>query len=876
LVALAAGLLSAQTPLKVTTPKESLGFSPGDDFKVASYTQLETYWKKLAVESPRVRLVDIGATAEGRRQYMAIVSSPENLKRLDHYKEIARRLALAEDLNETQARALAREGKAVVWIDGGLHSNETVGSEQLAEMVYQMASRTDAETLRLLDDTIQLYVSANPDGMELAATWYMHESDPMRRTLASLPRLYEKYAGHDDNRDFYMSNLPETTNLNRQMFSEWFPQIVYDHHQTGPAGTVVFIPPFRDPFNYNLDPLIPLGIEMVGAAMHSRLVEEGKGGSAMRGASSYSAWWNGGLRTVANFHNMIGILTEIVGSPTPGAIPLAPDRQLPQTDLPLPVAPQTWHYRQSIEYEISQNRAVLDYASRYRETLLYNIYRMGRNSIERGSRDSWTISPRRIQALRAAATDSNSATIAPGLYDQVLHDAEHRDPRGYVMPSDQPDFGTAIKFANTLLKNGVTVLRATAAFTAGVKTYPAGTLVVKAAQAFRPHILDMFEPQDYPNDFRYPGGPPIAPYDVTGWTLALQMGIAFDRVLDDFGGSFEKVAGLLGPVPRSITGLSGPHGSRPTGYLVDHRANASFTLMNRLLKAGSGKSVPNIYWLKRENGAIWIPYSDAARAVIEKGVAELGLTVWASAETRLVGDAYKLRPVRIGLVDREGGLAPSGWTRWLFEQFEFPFAMVDTKSLETGDPSGRFDVLVFPDGAFRNADTRVTAQIKRFTESGGTVVAIGSSTAIAAQLGLPVRNRVERLKPESFYIPGSLLRTHVETSHPLAYGMPSDAIVFFDQSPVFDFSPPDLEASPVDLRKVAWFDGPEVLASGWAWGQEHLDGGTAVAEASLGRGKVILLGPEIAFRAQSHGTFKLLFNALLYGQASVTTGEALR
>ena len=268
------GAAAAQTPLQVTSPKETLGFNLGDDYQVANYAQLEIYWKKLAIESDRMKLVDIGATAEGRRQYMAIVSSPANLRNLDRYKDIARRLALAEGLTgvltDDQARSLAREGKAVVWIDGGLHASETVGSQQLMEMVYQMVSRNDSETIRLLEDTIQLYVQANPDGQELVANWYMREADPAKRSLANLPRLYHKYIGHDDNRDFFLSAMPETTNMNRQLFLEWFPQIVYNHHQTGPAGAVVFIPPFRDPFNYNLDPLIPLD-RLCAAARHIRL-----------------------------------------------------------------------------------------------------------------------------------------------------------------------------------------------------------------------------------------------------------------------------------------------------------------------------------------------------------------------------------------------------------------------------------------------------------------------------------------------------------------------------------------------------------------------------------------------------------------------------
>ena len=268
--------------------------------------------------------------------------------------------------------------------------------------------------MRFLNDVIVLCVQANPDGQELVANWYMREKDPLKRSMNGLPRLYAKYVGHDDNRDFYMSNMKETTNMNRQLFIEWFPQIMYNHHQTGPAGAVIFMPPFRDPFNYNFDPLVPLGIEMVGTAMHSRLVAEGKGGSAMRTGANYSTWWNGGLRTVTYFHNMIGILTEIIGNPTPMQIPLVADKQLPQGDWPMPIAPQEWHYRQSIDYEMTQNRAILDLASRYRETFLFNIWRMGMNSIEKGSQDHWTVTPKRIAALEAAAAAAPAARRGGG------------------------------------------------------------------------------------------------------------------------------------------------------------------------------------------------------------------------------------------------------------------------------------------------------------------------------------------------------------------------------------------------------------------------------------------------------------------------------
>jgi hypothetical protein len=902
--------LAGQTAPKVTTPKEALGFNLGDDYQVANYSQLEAYWKKLATESDRMKLVDIGPTAEGRRQYMAILTSPENLKKLEHYKEISRRLALAEGVTEDQAHALSREGKAVVWIDGGLHASETVGSQQEMEMVYQMVSRTDPETLRFLDDVILLAVPANPDGQELVADWYMRGSekpdaplkDPLKRTLSGLPRLWAKYIGHDDNRDFYMSNMPETTNMNRQLFLEWFPQIMYNHHQTGPAGAVIFMPPFRDPFNYNFDPLIPLGIEMVGTAMHSRLVAEGKGGSAMRSGANYSTWWNGGLRTITYFHNMIGILTEIIGSPTPMTIPVVPAKQLPQGDWPMPVVPQLWHYRQSIEYEISNNRAMLDMASRYRETFLFNIWRMGMNSIEKGGKDYWTVTPKRIAALEAAAAanpqapsggrggaaaggDSpgaggfNVRTVPMELYNTVLHDPKMRDPRGYIIPSDQADFANATEFVNALLKTGITVLRAPTAFQVAGKSYAAGSYVVKTAQAFRPHVMDMFEPQDHPNDFAYPGGPPNPPYDITGWTLALQMGVEFDRVSDGFDGPFTKIGELL-PAPASS--ITGP--SNPAGYLISHRINNSFVLINRLMKAGA-----EVYWLKKQEvadgqdlgtGAIWVPASETARPVLERGAKELGVAVHAVAQAP-AGDALKLKPIRIGLCDQYGGSITSGWTRWLFEQYEFPFEVVYPPALDAGDLNSKFDVLVLTDGAIRGGggggeritEAKTVPQLKKFVESGGSIVTIGSSTSVAERFGVAVHNYLTEKGPdgkdrplprEKFYIPGSLLKASVDNTNPLAYGMPAQVDVFFDSSPVFRLEP---DAELKRTAAVAWFSGAEVLDSGWAWGQQYLDGGTAVAEASVGEGKVVLLGPEVNFRDQPHGTYKLLFNGLYYGSA---------
>ena len=535
---------------KVTTPKEYLGFNLGDDYCLANYKQYAGYLARLETESDRLKVVTIGKTEEGRPQLMGVVTSPANHKRLPRLREIARKLALAEGLTETEARSLAAEGKAVVWIDGGLHASEVLCAQANLETLYQFVSGTDPETLRVLDDVVVLFVHCNPDGMDLCADWYMRDKDPKRRSLAQLPRLYQKYIGHDNNRDFYANTQAETKNMNRVLYREWFPQIVYNHHQTGPAGTVLFCPPFRDPFNYNVDPLVISGIDAVGAAMMQRFLVEGKPGATTRSGSRYSTWWNGGLRTTCYFHNMIGLLTETTGNPTPTRIPFSPGLQLPRADYLAPVAPQEWHFRRSVDYSVTANRAVLDYASRHREQLLYNIWHMGKTAIDRGGRDSWTVTPKLVEAAKAARGAG---------FEKLFRDPAKRDPRGYVLPADQPDFLTATKFVNALIGTGVKVHRATEAFNRNGKEYPAGSYVVRCAQAFRAHVLDMFEPQDHPDDFAYPGGPPIAPYDMAGWTLAFQMGVKFDRILDAFEGPLEELTDLVPPPPAR------GHGSAPKG-----------------------------------------------------------------------------------------------------------------------------------------------------------------------------------------------------------------------------------------------------------------------------------------------------------------------
>jgi len=897
----------------LTSPKQHFGFSIGDNYKLTTYTQTEAYFKKIASTSDRVSLVNMGTTEEGRSQYMMIVSSPENIKNLEHYRMISQKLARAEGINEDEARELALEGKAVVWIDGGLHATETVGTHQLIETLWQLVSRNDRETLNILDNVIVLLVHANPDGQELVSNWYMGVNDTLKRSYNQLPRLYQKYVGHDNNRDFFMMNMKETQNISRQLYIEWMPQIIYNHHQAGPAGSVVAGPPYRDPFNYLFNPLVVTGIDAVGAAMVSRLNAEDKPGYTERGGSSFSTWYNGGLRTTTYFHNMIGLLTEIIGNPTPSSVPLVPSRLLPGGNTPYPVMPQKWYFRKSIDYSLSLNYAVMDYAARNREHLLYNIYLMGKASIRNGNEDHWTLTPDRINVISSAyekdqknkkrADSLNNqnrgaqGTIPARYYDVLFKDKSLRDARGYIIPAGQPDFPTAVKFINALIQAGISVSKASADFVVEGKNYKAGSYIVKTSQAFRPHILDMFEPQDYPNDFLYPGGPPVAPYDITGWTPAFTMGFKFTRVLNAFEGPFQTIP--YGEIQTPAGDFKAGSGS--AGYILDSRCDNSFVAVNDLIKSG----IP-VYRIKTTEGitsagqgSFFIPSGLKAKTILEKASSRLSLRV-IPVDKKPAGLSERLSPMRVALWDMYGGSISSGWLRWIMEQHDFSFSTIYAKEINAGELRKKYDVIIFVSGAipslsgseqrtprdttkpsdipaeFRSrwgkisADTSVT-MIRKFMEAGGTVITIGKSCNLAYHLKLDVSDALVEMNKgiltplpgEKFYIPGSVLRVSLDTTQMSCWGMGSQTDIIFDSSPVFRIRPEAI--SQLKIKPLAWFSNDQPLRSGWAWGQQYLKDGIAAFEAKVGSGKLYAFGPEITFRSQTYSTFKLIFNQLYSG-----------
>jgi hypothetical protein len=838
----------------VPTPQEVLGFRPGADHKLADYDLLVRYFRALDAASERVRVVEVGPTAEGRTMIAAIVTSEANQRRLDRLREISRRLALTRGLDEPQARALAAEGRAVVWIDSGLHATEVATAQHAPELAFRVATEETEEMRRIRDEVVLVMLPVmNPDGLERVVGWY-------RRNLGTpyevspMVELYHRYVGHDNNRDWYMFQMPESRNVARLLYDSWFPQIVYNHHQTAPFPARIFVPPFTDPMNPNIPPQVMRGIHTVGDAITHRLEREGKVGAVSR--VSFDTWWNGGMRTAPYFHNMVGILTETAlwryatpheydGSKLPKRFRDGTPADAPSTFYPSPWKGGWWRLRDAVDYMLTASLATLEVAAKKRPEWLFGMYQMGRDAIEAGRRGK---------------------------------------PFAYVIAPDQRDPGAAARLVEALRAGGVEVHRARGPFAAGGRRFAASSVVVPMSQPFRAYAKDLLEVQRYP-DWRGGAGQPQTPYDITGWTLSAQMGVEGTWVEEPFETALEPLA-----APGDVFGGS-LVGTGPV-LIVDARANGAFALANRAL-AGGGQ-VRRATAAFNAAGRDFEPGTFIARG-LDRAAAEAlararGVRAYAVAQAPEVA-TVALAPTRVGLYKPWVANMDEGWTRWLLEQHEFPHQNLTDADVRRGGLRAAFDVIVLPDASERSLleghlpgsvppeyagglGLRGVLALEQFVEEGGTLVALDSACDLPLDLfGLNVRNVLKGTSRSEYYAPGGLLRVAFDPKDPLAWGLPADGVVFVENGPAFEeetLSDEEGEETPAlaptdrpKPRIAARFAEKDVLYSGWLLGESKIAGKGALVEAGHGRGRVVLIGFRSQFRAQPYGTFKVLFNALL-------------
>ena len=837
--AVAAVSLAGASAAPIQSPSDFLGFPVGADRKIADYRQIVSYFRMLDSASPRVEVQDLGKTTLGEDMIMAVISSEQNVANSRRIREVARRLADPRGLSDADAETLVREGKVVLLITCNIHSTEIGASQMAMEWAHALATAEDAETKRRLENVVLLLVpSLNPDGQMMETGWY-------RKNLGTkfegsrMPWLYHHYVGHDNNRDWFMLTQKETRAMSRVMYHEWFPQIFLDEHQMGSTGPRIFVPPYADPVDPDIHPLVWRDVNVIGANMAMRLEQAGKSGVIY--GYSYDAYWPGGTKNTGWWKNMSGLLTEVasVRFATPIVIPpgeLAGGRKGlveygPQTNFPNPWPGGAWRLRDIVDYERIASDAILETCAERREDFLRNMLARSRAAIAAaGPRDAWRI------------------------------------------PSDQPDRPSAVQLARLMNEHNVEV------FTAGN-----GDFWIPLAQPYGKFVNEMFTPQRYPEVKLVAGKEIVRPYDVSAWTLPLMMGVRVEKTTLPEG--LARYRPLAEPTPEPSGGAFALKPGSPENAKV----------VNAALRA-RGASVTIVRAPLTHAGQTWpagTVFLDAAGARAAAPVLPDSAVEWEPVASA-PASVEKVRAPRVGLYKPWAASMDEGWTRWVLEQYGFDPKSVDNKTVRAGRLAEKFDAIVLPDvekEVIANGKPRVeeggmryfadlppeyagglekegAKALADFVEAGGTLVAFDSASDwVIESFNIPVRNVLYRAKADDFSSAGALVRLRVTPGHPVTDGLPEEVAAFVDDSTVFQTA-----AGGAELQRWVLAAYPEssrdVLLSGWIRGEDRLARRAAAVAMTYGKGKIVLLGFRPQHRAQTHGTFPFLFNALYWSTAA--------
>ncbi|MEE8348390.1 MAG: M14 family zinc carboxypeptidase [Acidobacteriota bacterium] len=825
---------------EIPVPQDFLGFPVGTDRRLPEWQQVERYFRALGDSSDRVLVQELGQSTNGNPFLLVLISHPDSLAQLDHLQGLQQQLADPRQL-DGPVEDLIPEAKTVVLATCAIHPNE-VGSVQTAmTLAYDLARKTDPETEEVLRNVIFLLVpSVNPDGMDIVSRWY-------QRTLGTAaegtlpPELHHPYSGHDNNRDWYMFTQKETRLIIEEVHNVWHPQIVVDLHEMSPYGARMFVPPFAEPVDPNVDPLLLERIDVLGTSLLSTLTEAGKQGVVTR--AIYDAYTP--ARAYQHYHAGARILLESasVRLATPLYIQSNQlvsgrgyDARRPSGNFPSPWKGGQWTVGDIVEYQQLAVQGVLRHASRHREDWLENFYRIGVRAIQRTTPYAFVLPPDQH--------DSQSLHDLLELLDTGMVEI-HRAVDPFQVTSSQPTF--------------------TSPGSEGPQRFPAGSYVILMQQPYSSFAKTLLEVQHYPELRRYPGGPLKRPYDVTAHTLGIQLGLDVYQVDHPFQATLDRIETLT-PVSGEIRGAG-------SYWLFSHSSNAFARLSNRLLKAG----MP-VYWAPNGFRAEGEGFPVGTMMTRFQGNVPLfqELLEDIPLEVRRVDQWpalawQRIRMPRIGLYKSHRPASDEGWTRWILEQYEFTYHSLTDRDIGEGDLSA-YDVIVIPHQALQTLEhglsepypeefrgglgSRGIARLKAYAESGGTLLFLGNATELPIlRWELGARNVPRRLPSEQIYVPGSLLRVGVNKSHPIGYGMKEEIGVMFRHSPSLDLT---------QGLAIAHYSDQNLLLSGWLDGEQALVKKAALAEFKTGKGRMILIPFRTQFRAQSRGTYKFLFNSLYY------------
>ncbi len=847
---------------QIPKPSETFGFEPGADYKMATYDQMLSYYEKLDAATDRVKVTEIGKSVRGRPIKLIFISSEENMKSLDKWRDISEKMARAR-ISDSEAQKLAKEGKAIIWFDGGMHASEKAHAQMTPELLYRIAAEESDEMKKIRDNVVTLVVPViNPDGLDIEGAWYRKNLGTAYETSGP-PILYQEYVGHDNNRDWFMGNMPETKAVMDILYNQWYPQIIHNHHQSSPAWARIFIPPFRSPVNKKIHPGVTTGVNLVGTAMANRFAMKKMPGAISM--TTFEMWWNGGMRTAPYYHNQIGILTETAHtSPTPrfyppDSIPEAVGGRNPRDGISKTVDgteifyPYPWkggesHFRDAVDYMLEASMAVVDLAAEKSDELLYNIYSMGKDAIE----------------------DQDGAFA-------------------YVISPDQWDKAEAVSLVNVMMRGGIEVEEATSKFKIGDKEYAAGTYIMYGAQPFRPYLSDLMEKQEYPDLYLYPGGPPIAPYDLTGWTLPMSMGVNVDRVTTSFTAKTKKVESAIKMPAGEVNGKAG------FGYAINPKENFSATAINRLQKAGEKISIAQASFADGkanfEAGTFLVEKGSDTQNRLNDISKDLGISFTAVSATP--SSTKPMKNVKVGLYKSWDANIDEGWTRWVLEQFEFDLDTLHNNDI-IGKDLSKYSAIIFPSQApeeimvghrpgsmpepyVGGIGLEGTLTLNNYVKNGGVLIMFDEACDLAIdEFGLPVKNVVRGMSSSQFFIPGSIIRMKVDNKNPLAFGMKAEAAASYSRSRAFETILPsrkseggnELVKTPAprpDVTAVASYASSDLLMSGWALNANKIKNKGAMMNVGHGNGNVVLFGFRPQFRGQARNTYKLIFNSIYMG-----------
>ncbi|MFT5144552.1 MAG: hypothetical protein ACI84D_003188 [Thalassolituus oleivorans] len=852
---------SAQIP----TPESVLGFAVGADFELATYEQSLAYFQQLDAASDRLELREVGTTSFGRPWHIALISSADNLAQVDKYRDIARRLAYpAKGMTDDDARALAREGKAIVHIDGGLHATEVAHAQHAIQLAYDLVTGDDdPEIAAILDEVILvLWFSINPDGQTMVSDWY-YSNLGTPYEVSGTPFLYQKYVGHDNNRDGYMINQIESRVVTR-VDRDWEPQIVYNHHQSSPFPTRIWIPPFAEPISPNVHPLMWRTVNLIGMSMAQALEERGQKGAVHMG-TGFDNWYPGFMDHANSFHNVASFLTETAlyryATPhfyTIGDFPQRARDLRPQSLYASPWQGGWWRIGDAVNYMLTASVSVLDVAAKYRYDLLYNRYQAARD---------------------------------------VTHEFTESPPYAFFIGQDQRDPVAAVEMLRRLAFNGIDVGQLSEAVTVDGVSHPPGTWVILMDQPNANFVRQLFAVQEYPDLREYPEGPPEQPYDVSGWTLPYQFDVRVVEARSPLDASVRNAVSPLSATPVDWADTADAQSwDTPPGAGFDSHPVARAIVPPAGSVSGSG----NALWLDPAQNNSYRALADAWRqgATVRYGEAAgasggaWSVSGLSASSQQNLADKYALkasrgsssgatvRQPRIGLYRPWQASMDEGWTRWVLEMYGIEHTNLYNADVRAGDLNERYDVIMIADIRSRTImDGYATGSIRgqyeggigaegvreldAFVRAGGTLVTINGSSGFAVeQLHLPVRDVTEELKSDKFFAGGAIVELHTDPSHPVMSGMPERAKVMIGSSPVYTVED-DFEGHV--LAKYPSQGSP--LLSGYFLGEEHVQGYAAALDVKHGDGRVVLLGMRPQWRGQPFGTFKVLFNAALYTKA---------